>query len=221
MSDNKDDIAKLTEALRKERAEHKTAQWLLKEAKAKISELSALGALPAAPNAAQIAEHINAAVKAQVALQTVEQNAKIQSLESKFQNANAESERLNVTLASRTVSEAVRDAATAAHVLPNAMADIQTLAGLELKLGADGVPVTEDGRDVATYIDDLRATRGYMWPANVGAGLRGSRDAPMSRGGENPFLPGSFNLTKQGELMQRNPAHAGRLQQEALAMSRQ
>lgn len=105
-------------------------------------------------------------------------------------------------------------------MLPTAINDLISLGNLELMLVDDKV-VTADGIDVATWIDNRKASAPYLWPVSRGAGSRGN-DGGLVVEGDNPFKAGpSFNLTKQGQLAMADPARAARLQTEAAAMTRQ
>lgn len=61
----------------------------------------------------------------------------------------------------------------AAHVRPEAINDVLTFAAADLKMGDDGKVQTQDGRDVAAWLEDRKASSPYLWPASRGAGARG------------------------------------------------
>lgn len=213
-----DDIKKLTEALRKEREEHRATREKLQAATAQASEHAALGENS---NAVQMAEHIANATKANVARETVELQKKIATLETQLGEATAATESTNARLVSRSIEDEVRNAARESHVLPSAVNDLLSLGNLELKF-VDGKVQTENGRGVAEWLDESKTTRPYMWPASRGVGARGSGAEGGIVFGDNPFVAGpSFNLTKQGQVMLSEPLRAERLKQEAAAMSRQ
>jgi hypothetical protein len=60
---------------------------------------------------------------------------------------------------------------------------------------------TADGRDVAAWLDDRKATSPYLRPPARSAGACGDGEGAKVYSGENPFAPATFNLTKQGELL--------------------
>jgi hypothetical protein len=213
------DIEKLTEALRKERADHKATKEKhgeqLNAAHGRIKEYELLG--PNA-NAGVIAEHMTNAAKAALAAGTAELQAKLATVEAELAESRKTGETLNGQLTQRAISEATREACRESHVRSEAINDVLTFAANELKL-VDGEVRTEDGRDVATWLDDRKATSPYLWPAARGAGARGMSgggDGAPIHDGQNPFKPGpTFSLTKQGEIMQTNPERAKMLQAQA------
>jgi hypothetical protein len=206
----------LVKALEAERTNHKAAEIKLKAADATIAEHAALGN---APDGAVVSEHIANGVRAGVAQQTADLQKRIGTLESELITANATAADVSGKLVTRSISEEVRAAALAAHVLPSAINDLLSLGRLELEL-KDGVVQTAEGVTVADWLDASKATRGYMWPAARGSGARGSSTLPADSG-DNPFKAETFNLTAQSQLAAKDPARATRLQQEANAtMSR-
>lgn len=112
----------------------------------------------------------------------------------------------------RTVHDAVRAAATAAKVLPEAIPDLLAIAGGELKL-VDGKPQTEDGRDPTAWLEDRKAKTPYLWPTAQGTGARGANGEPIA--GDNPFTPKNHNMTKISQLVASNPTQAAKFAEQA------
>ena len=108
---------------------------------------------------------------------TAEQQAKIGELESALETEKKGSADLLGKLASRTIRDEVMEAARAAHVSEKALADVVTMASLELKLEGDTVQ-TADGVSVADWLDQRKTTRGFWWPVARGANARGSEPVP-------------------------------------------
>jgi hypothetical protein len=215
-----DDITKLKNALAKEREERKAATTALKAAQSKLAEIEQATALGESPNASKVSEFIAASVAARVAAETADLQKKVGTLESQLSDAATARATVESKLAHRTIDDAVRAAAAEAHVKPEALADVLTIAGLEMKLNDTGEVLTPDGQDVHQWLDARKATSPHWWPVARGGGARGSDGgAPPTL--DNPFQPGSsFSLTKQGQLMRESPAMASRLQAEAAAMPR-
>jgi hypothetical protein len=215
-----DDITKLKNALAKEREERKAATTALKAAQTKIAELEQQSALGDNPSAQKVSEFIAASVAARVAADTADLQKKVGALESQLSEAATARATVESKLARRTIEDVVRAAASEAHVKPEALADVLTIAGLEMKLNDSGDVLTPDGQDVHAWLDARKATSPHWWAAGRGAGARGSGDG-SAVSTDNPFAPGSsFSLTKQGQLMRESPAVASRLQAEAAAMPR-
>jgi hypothetical protein len=216
--DQSEDVLKLQKALLNERNDHKATTAMLKAAQTRITKSAALGP---APSPVVVSQYIADGVRAGVAHATAELQQKIGTLETQLSAANAATADINGKLVTRTIAEEVRQAARESHVLPSAVNDLLSLGNLELKF-VDGKVQTDDGRDVATWLDQSKATRPYMWPTARGSGARGSGDGGLVVEGDNPFKAGpSFNLTKQRQLAMADPARAARLQTEAAAMARQ
>jgi DNA repair exonuclease SbcCD ATPase subunit len=226
-----EDVAKLKKALENERAQHKEAQATIKKlttdheaATKRVGELEALDKLaPLADGSmttAQVAEQIDSIVAVKLAKATAEHKMKIGELETKLGESGATIEKLNGTLTKRTINDVVKQAASEAHVLPNAIDTVLKLAELELKVGDDGTPRTADGADVATWLDGQKQTRGYFWPISKGANARGARGEYTQPIVNNPWAPEARNLTEQGRILTQSPQLAERLQAEAKAMTR-
>jgi hypothetical protein len=213
-----DDVAKLTEALRKERDSHKIAAAALKAAQGKIAELEQQSALGENPSASKVSDFIAASVAAKVAAETGELQKKIGALEVQLGEATAARAAIESKLSRRTMDDAVRTAANEARVKPEAIADVLTIAGLELQMSDSGEVVAADGQDVNQWLDARRGTSPHWWPTSRGAGAKGSGAGPVYTG-ENPFAAGSFNLTRQGELLRSNPTMAKQLQESAVTIT--
>jgi hypothetical protein len=134
----------------------------------------------------------------------------IAGLESQLAESAATVDTVNSKLTSRTISEALREAARESHVLPAALPDLLSLGALELKLADDGTV------DAAAWIEQRKNVSPYWWPVARGAGAHGSSDDGGIATGNNPFEAGAtFSLTRQGEIMQRDPNRARMLQAAA------
>jgi hypothetical protein len=125
----------------------------------------------------------------------------------------------------RTIEQQVREIARAEHIKENAMADVLTMATLELHVAEDGSIQTADGGDLASWVEGRKSLSPYWWPTSKGVGARGSDAGDPMSSADNPFLPGpGFSLTKAGDLIRSNPKRATALQaaaNAAAAMSRQ
>ncbi len=220
MGDKSDDIEKLKAALGKEREERKAATAALKTAQARVAELEQASALGDNPSAAQVSQFISEAVTARLATETAELQRKLGTLEAQLNDATTAQFAVEAKLTRRTIDDAIRAAAIEAHVKPDAMADVLTIAGLELKLTENGDVLTPDGLDVHAWLDARKATSSYWWPTAISAGARGSGDGGAVET-DNPFAPGaSWSLTRQGEILRASPERATMLLQQAAAMPR-
>ena len=220
MGDTTDDVEKLKRALAKERESHRSAATALKAAQGRVAELEQQSALGANPSASAVSQFIGDAVAARVAAETAELQKKVGTLEAQVMESTTVRAAVESKLARRMLDDAVRDAATEAHVKPEALADVLTIAGLELKLSDSGDVLTPDGQDVHAWLDARKATSPHWWSPGIGARARGSGDGGAAST-DNPFVPGaSFSLTRQGQIVRENPELATRLQAQAAAMPR-
>jgi hypothetical protein len=70
--------------------------------------------------------------------------------------------------------------------------------------------------DVSEYLETLRVSATHLFGEAKGATIGGT---PSQSPGANPFRKETFNLTKQGALVKRNPELARRLKAEAARQS--
>ncbi len=119
----------------------------------------------------------------------------------------------------RTITDSVRKAATAEKVVTSAMGDIELLAERVFEVIDDGSVVTRDGVGVTpgipaeTWLGEMKEKRAHWWPANVGGGAGGGGGP----GGfsENPFTAEHWNMTKQGEAVTADRDKADRMAKAA------
>lgn len=222
------DVAKLTEALRKEREAHAATKAATKTthdslqaeitaANERTTTLQATLKTAESQSAADVARHISDSVAAGIAAKTASLQSKLSKAESALAESATTIGTLQGTLTSRTISENVREIARAQHVRPDALADIVAFGQSDLVLNDAGEVVTKDGGTIDEWIDARKATSPYLWPVSRGAGARGSNNEPAFVG-LNPFAakgqPG-HNLTEQGRIARDNPAMAEMLMNSA------
>lgn len=119
----------------------------------------------------------------------------------------------------RTIFDKVRDAATSAKVLPEAMEDALMLAERVFEVSEDGRVVTKDnvgvtpGIEASVWFTELQTKKPHWWGPSVGGGGRGSNTP--GGGNTNPFTSEHWNLTEQGKLVTTNRARAEQLAKSA------
>ena len=115
----------------------------------------------------------------------------------------------------RTITDAVRQAATGLKVIDTAMDDVLMLAERVFDVSEDGRVVTKDGVGVTPGIEadiwftEMQDKRPHWWPAATGGGANGG-----SNGGgfaSNPFSAQHWNMTKQGEAIKEDRSKAERM----------
>jgi hypothetical protein len=207
-----EDLTRIKKALLAEREGHKATKKLLVAANARIGQIDTLGANP---HVEQVKSFIDVGIAAGVALKSAALTAQVTTLETQLAAANKLAADATGTLASRTVADEIRDACRAQFVKPEALGDAIAIGSTELKL-IDGEVKTAEGLSAADWVEARKSVSGFWWPVSRGAGSRGNAQLDgLVDVGPNPFAAGSWNLTKQGELMQSNPTMAARLQAQA------
>jgi hypothetical protein len=222
------DIDKQLVANRAERTEHTATRQKLKEAEDKLAafgslspedvkdklttlaSLEAAGSNPAAEEIRRIAETL---ANAKAVQRTQELTRSAANLKLERDAATAKSADLLNKINIRQIDDAVREAATTAHVLPDAVDTLTKLARSEFKVDGDTV-LSGDGRSPADWIENFKTTSPFLWPVSKGAGAHstsGFGNSPLPVGADNPFSNEGWNLTRQSEVLLTNPSRAHQL----------
>lgn len=220
-----EDVAKLQEALRKERNDHKEAREALnrfsgldpdevrtqldyiEELKEKTSDkiddskLEELAEKRVARKLAPLERELESIRKEKAALE--QQNEEYQRAEK-----------------IRKIHDVGRKVAQEVNLRQQggAMDDMLMHAERVMEVTEDGNVVTRDGVGVTPglalkdWLTDMRSARPIWWEDSVGAGSRGSEGGA---GGANPFRADSWNLTEQGRILKENPTRAEALARQA------
>jgi hypothetical protein len=151
---------------------------------------------------------------------------RVKPLQEQLQALSAERDALHGRLADLQINQGAVAAATKRGLRPTAMADLALRVrsvfrlengvprafeadGKTPKVGKDGVsPVTLD-----EWVEGLAAEAPHLFAENAGGGASGaSRSGQGGSGaapfGENPWKRESFNLTRQGEIVRKDPSRA-------------
>jgi len=222
------DVDRLQTSLTKERTDHKAT-------KEKLVPLADLDPEQIAKDADELAEarirlengdgqvdedKIEALVAARVATKVAPLERDIR----KLTEENGELVNTNTEYATketnRTISDAVRSAASETKVVTTAMDDVLMLGERVFEVQEDGSVTTKDGIgatpgvNAETWLAEMQEKRPHWWPAAQGGGANGGGNAG---GGfsENPFSAAHWNMTKQGAAVRADPDKAGRMAQAA------
>lgn len=121
----------------------------------------------------------------------------------------------------RTIHDQVKEAATKAGVLPEAIEDaiFQAERVFELEEGSGKAVVKEgtsfsQGLEPKDWFSDLQTKKPHWFGGSAGGGAGGNRGGGGA-GEVNPFSHDGWNMTKQGQMMQTDPARADRLAKAA------
>lgn len=125
----------------------------------------------------------------------------------------AENEELNTrvgdlsgTITRGKVESAIRDAATAAKLLPTAIDDALTAGGNIFELTEEGEILTRDNVGVTpgvapdVWLTEMQERRPHWWPNSQGGGAGGSNDNSPNLSG-NPWSAKGWNKTEQGRIV--------------------
>lgn len=118
----------------------------------------------------------------------------------------------------RTIFDKVRDAASTAKILPEAMEDALLLAERVFEVTEDGRVVTKEnvgvtpGIEASVWFNELQTKRPHWWGPSAGGGAPGSK----TPGGQtNPWSAEHWNMTEQGKILSTNRSRAEQLAKSA------
>jgi hypothetical protein len=148
-----------------------------------------------------------------------------------FSSVASERDALNSRLVSIQIDQAVVSEATKRGLRPTAIPDITSRARTNFKL-VNGVPQAFEadgqtvrvGRDgvapltLAEWIDAQVSEAPHLFESNAGSGAAGNGSGGGGGAGpfgENPWKRETFNLTKQGEIVRKDPSRAKALMSAA------
>lgn len=104
----------------------------------------------------------------------------------------------------RTIGDAVREAAVGAKVVDTAQEDVLILADRVFEIDESGNVVTKDGvgvtpgLDAKAWLSEMQNKRPHWWPPSSGGGANGGGGGGFA---DNPWAADSWNMTKQGEVL--------------------
>jgi len=146
--------------------------------------------------------------------------ARLKPVQEQLQALNIERDALNARLADLQINQAAVAAATKRGLKPTALPDLTFRArqifrlenGVSKAFEADGrTPrVGKDGLTPMTFdewAEALVAEAPHLFEQNSGGGAAGNGSGGVG-GTDNPWKSGTFNLTKQGQIMKSDPARA-------------
>jgi hypothetical protein len=219
------DIDRVSEALRKEKTDHKAA----KDALAKWGELDpekipaaleeleevkaqlATAAKDGKVDEGAVQERIEAAVNRAVGPLQRDKKALETQLTQKdkvIAEKDTEVGNLQGSIKRSKIEGILRDNAIGAKVIPTAIDDA-VMVGIGMFEEVDGKYVTKDGIGVTPGLDpkewykDMQEKRPHWWPPSQGGNARGG-GAPMGRNSENPWSREGWNITEQGRFVTKH-----------------
>ena len=216
-----DNINRVTEALRKEKNDHKATKDKysklngkdidqLLERDSEYEELK-LRAESKDLDEEKLEQMVGIRVKQKMAPLERENT----ELKSKLATSEGEVNTLRGEKTSNTIKSHIRKAASKLKVTDTALEDIEILGERLFEIDDTGRVVAKDnvgvtpGIDVEMWLGDQREKRPHWFPGNVGGGAGGGRGG--AGGGVNPWSHDGWNLTEQGKIIKEDRSKAERM----------
>lgn len=225
------DVAKISEALRKERNDHKKLREQVRgafgidspnfeELKTKLDSIEELQAQIEAGNDPKNQKKIDDLVEAKLKAKMAPVERERDELKTKLGTTEKTIGELTAEKRTRKVQDMVREQATKLKMLPEAMDDAFFQAERMFEEDNDGNLVMKDnvgftpGTDVAFWLGEMQTKKAHWWPASEGTGAGGNRGT----GGDktvNPWMGDTWSLSGQGALVLTDPTKAAKLKAAA------
>ena len=205
------DVDTISEALRKERSDHKAAIDKLKpwgdlNPTETLAQLDRIKELEAAAGGKLDEEKINEIVQGRLSQSTAPLQREIETLSTTNSTLQEENKELRNSIESRDRNDSVRSVATESKAHPTAAPDIEMAASYMLEKNdagqwvvKDGISGVTPGLDVKGWLKEMQKLRPHWWPESEGGGALGN--GPGSFTGDNPFAAKTWNVTAQSQLI--------------------
>ena len=219
------DIDKVTQALVKERADHKAVKekYSLLGDHDPVDLLAQLDRIKELETAAagkidekKLEDMVEGRLRTK--LGPVEREAN--QLKTQLASIMEENKALKAEKQRRIVHDAVRAAATTAKVLPGAVDDALVYADSMFEITEDGRVVTRDqvgvtpGVDPTVWLTEMQQKKSHWWPASQSGNSSGFGSGGGGFG-ENPWSFEHWNMTKQAQILTENPQRAEQMARSA------
>lgn len=218
------DVARVQEALRKEKNDFKTFKdkfSALGDRKPDeiLAQLDRITELEAAAAGKLDDEKINAIVEGRVKQKIAPIERERDQLRTQLGEKDKLVETYTAKERTRAIHDAVRKAGTAAKITAEAMEDALILAERHFELDDSGKVVTKDGVGVTpgigaeVWFTDLQKSRPHWWGTSSGGGAGGNRGGIDTT--KNPFSHEHWNMTEQGKILTADRSKAEQLAKAA------
>lgn len=210
------DINNLSEALRKERNDHKAAQdalkaWgnLGKKPEEILAQLDRIAELEAAAAGKIDDKKITEMVEARLGQKVGPIERQLREATTNLETVTRERDTFRDQLYRRDMTDVVRSIASEMKVVPTAMADVELFAQFALERQEDGsfitksgIPGVTPGLDAKGLLKEMQKHRPHWWPASAGGGAGGGMGG--INGDKNPWSAQHWNLTEQGRIVKEH-----------------
>lgn len=217
-----EDIDKLKGSLDKERNDHKLARerlavWGDLDHEQVRSALDRIPELESAAKGKLNDEDINRIVEQRLGAKTAPLVRDLETARTQLAERDKVIEQYTTKERTRTVVDAITQAAGQLKVLPTAMEDVRMYAGM-FTVDEDGTVVTTENAGIAglspkAWLDDMVSKRPHWFPPSQGGGASGG--AGGAGNGVNPWAKDSWNATAQAQIIKADPAKAERMAKAA------
>ena len=213
------DVDTVSEALRKERNDHKGTKDKLKpwgelNATETLAQLDRIAELEAANGGKLDDEALNKIVEGRLDQKTGPLNRQIETLSTENATFKEENEALKTSITTRDRNDVIRSHATDAKAHATATPDIESAAERMLEQNEKGDWITKSGiagltpgLDVKGWMREMQKLRPHWWPESEGGGALGGSGGG-NFGGKNPWSAKTWNMTEQGKIYKENSATA-------------
>lgn len=213
------DFSRLNSALHKEREDHKAVKSRLaplgdRKLEDLLAAVERIPELEAAAGSGGVDEKVQQLLELKLKTATGPLKRELETLSAALKEKETIISTFQKREHDRTIGEAVRKAAVAAKLLPEAIEDALLLAERCFDI-EDGRVVTKEGMASAAGLEpsawfaDLQKTRAHWWPASFGGGATGQRGGGSAA--DNPWTHDKWNVTEQIAIMRTDPARAAQL----------
>ena len=220
------DVDSVSEALRKERNDHKVTRDRLKpwgelNAEETLTQLDRIRELEAAAGGKLDDDAINKIVDGRLAQKVGPLDRQIKTIGEERDALTQENAGLKNSIITRDRNDSVRAEATKVKSHATAVPDIEGAASVMLEQNEEGKWITKSGIEGITpglgidgWLRDMQKLRPHWWPESEGGGARGGTGG-TGFNGANPWSAKSWNLTEQGKVFNDSADLAGRLAKAA------
>ena len=220
------DVDSVSEALRKERNDHKITKDRLKpwgelNAEETLTQLDRIRELEAAAGGALDDDAINKIVDGRLAQKTGPLDRQIKTIGEERDALTQENAGLKNSIITRDRNDSVRAEATKVKSHATAVPDIEGAASVMLEQNEEGKWIAKSGIEGITpglgidgWLRDMQKLRPHWWPESEGGGARGGNGG-TGFNGANPWSAKNWNLTEQGKVFNDSADLAGRLAKAA------
>ena len=218
------DIDRVNEALRKEKNDHKATKDKFSsladlDIDDVLAKLDKYPELEAAAGGKIDEAKLNELVETRLRTKVAPIERQLAQANQKLADATKSIEGYQAKERTRAIHDAVRSAATAAKLRPEAIEDALLYGERLFDVGEDGVVTAKDnvgvtpGIEPSVWLTEMQTKRPHWFGESAGGGARGGNGG--GSGGNNPWAKGHWNMTEQGRIYRESPQRAEQLAKSA------